>query len=61
MQSLNPKKKLDLFKQFESKKIIHLNITVDMHELLSTNYCGNPNYCALITAETPITAQVILR
>ena len=30
--------------------MIHVGITADLHELLRTNYGGNPNYCAGNTA-----------
>ena len=28
------------------KKMFHVGITAGLHELLRTNYCLNPNYCA---------------
>ena len=61
MQSLNPEKKPDLLRKCECKKNVHAGITAGWHELLRTNYCGSPNYCAPTTAETLITARVILR
>ena len=42
--------------------MFHVGITAGSHEILRTNYCGSPNYCAPNTAETPIfTAHVTLR
>ena len=41
--------------------MFNVGITAGLHELLCTNYCRSPNYCASTTAETPITARVILR
>ena len=41
--------------------MLHVGMTAGLHELLRANYCGSPNYCAPTTAETPITARVILR
>ena len=37
--------------------MFRVGITVGLHELLRTNYCGSSNYGAPTTTETPITAR----